>query len=70
MRIAICGFFHESNTFCRPYTTLADYERTRLYRGPEMVAPLNVTSANIVTSCSPVMLLSGGRSLAWCRTRW
>lgn len=47
MRIAIGGFFHESNTFCRPLTELADYERTRLYRGAEMVAPLRGTDTEI-----------------------
>lgn len=47
MRIAIGGFFHESNTFCRPYTTLADYERTRLYSGTEMLAPMRGTDTEI-----------------------
>ena len=47
MRIAIGGFFHESNTFCRPLTTLADYERTRLYDGDEMIAPLRNTDTEI-----------------------
>lgn len=47
MRIAIGGFFHESNTFCRPFTTLADYERTRLYAGAEMLAPLRGTDTEI-----------------------
>ena len=47
MRIAIGGFFHESNTFCRPCTTLADYERTRLYAGAEMMAPLRGTDTEI-----------------------
>lgn len=47
MRIAIGGFFHESNTFCRPFTELADYERTRLYRGAEMIAPLKGTDTEI-----------------------
>ncbi len=47
MRIAIGGFFHESNTFCRPYTTLADYERTRLYAGEEMTEPLRGTDTEI-----------------------
>src|SRR5687768_12162935 len=47
MRIAIGGFFHESNTFCRPLTTLADYERTRLYSGAEMLAPLEGTDTEI-----------------------
>jgi len=47
MRIAIGGFFHESNTFCRPFTELADYERTRLYRGAEMIAPLRGTDTEI-----------------------
>ncbi|MBM3460247.1 MAG: M81 family metallopeptidase, partial [Armatimonadetes bacterium] len=47
MRIGIGGLFHESNTFCRPLTTLADYERTRLYSGAEMVAPLRNTDTEI-----------------------
>jgi len=47
MRIAIGGFFHESNTFCRPFTELADYERTRLYRGDEMLVPLRGTDTEI-----------------------
>lgn len=47
MRIAIGGFFHESNTFCRPLTELADYERTRLYQGAEMLAPLRGTDTEI-----------------------
>lgn len=47
MRIAIGGFFHESNTFCQPLTTLADYESTRLYRGEEMLAPLRGTDTEI-----------------------
>lgn len=47
MRIAIGGFFHESNTFCQPLTELADYERTRLYRGAEMLAPLRGTDTEI-----------------------
>ncbi|MCC2668097.1 MAG: MlrC domain protein [Armatimonadetes bacterium] len=47
MRIAIGGFFHESNTFCRPFTELADYERTRLYRGAEMLPPLRGTDTEI-----------------------
>src|SRR4051812_15134465 len=47
MRIAIGGFFHESNTFCRPYTELADYERTRPYRGEEMLSPLRGTDTEI-----------------------
>lgn len=47
MRIAIGGFFHESNTFCRPFTTLADYERTRLYAGGEMIPPLQGTDTEI-----------------------
>lgn len=47
MRIAIGGFFHESNTFCRPFTELADYERTRLYCGEEMLAPLRGTDTEI-----------------------
>lgn len=47
MRIALGGFFHESNTFCRPYTELADYERTRLYRGEEMLTPLRGTDTEI-----------------------
>jgi microcystin degradation protein MlrC len=47
MRIAIGGFFHESNTFCRPLTTLADYERTRLYDGAEMIPPLQGTDTEI-----------------------
>ncbi|MGV3722095.1 MAG: M81 family metallopeptidase [Actinomycetota bacterium] len=47
MRIAIGGFFHESNTFCRPLTELADYERTRLYRGDAMLAPLRGTDTEI-----------------------
>ena len=33
MRIAIGGFFHESNTFVAGRTTLADYEAARLYTG-------------------------------------
>lgn len=47
MRIAIGGFFHESNTFCQPLTELDDYERTRLYRGAEMLAPLRGTDTEI-----------------------
>jgi len=47
MRIAIGGFFHESNTFCRPLTTLADYESTRLYAGAEMLAPLRHTDTEV-----------------------
>jgi microcystin degradation protein MlrC len=47
MRIAIGGFFHESNTFCSSRTTLADYERTRLYAGPAMNAPLRGTDTEI-----------------------
>jgi microcystin degradation protein MlrC len=47
MRIAIGGFFHESNTFCRPLTTLAEYERTRLYAGAEMLEPLRGTDTEI-----------------------
>ncbi len=47
MRIGIGGFFHESNTFVRPYTTLADYERTRLYDGPEMLGPMRGTDTEI-----------------------
>ncbi|MFN3649579.1 MAG: M81 family metallopeptidase [Armatimonadota bacterium] len=47
MRIAIGGFFHESNTFCRPLTTLADYERTRLYTRGEMLAPLAGTDTEV-----------------------
>lgn len=47
MRIAIAGLFHESNTFCRPPTTLADYERDRLYVGEAMLAPLRGTQTEI-----------------------
>ncbi len=47
MRIGIGGFFHESNTFCRPLTTLQDYARTRLYSGEEMVAPMRGTDTEI-----------------------
>ncbi len=47
MRIAIGGFFHESNTFCRPLTTLADYERTGLYRGAKMIAPRRNTDTEV-----------------------
>lgn len=47
MRIAIGGFFHESNTFCRPFTTLEDYARTRLYAGAEMIPPLRNTDTEI-----------------------
>ena len=47
MRIGIGGFFHESNTFVRPYTTLADYERTRLYSGAEMLGPMRGTDTEI-----------------------
>lgn len=47
MRIALGGLFHESNTFCRPLTTLADYERTRLYLREEMLAPLRGTDTEV-----------------------
>ena len=47
MRIAIGGIFHESNTFVARPTTLADYERGRLYRGQEMLGPLANTDTEI-----------------------
>ena len=47
MRVAIGGFFHESNTFVRRPMTLADYEATRLYTGEEMLAPLRGTDTEI-----------------------
>ncbi|MBI3911342.1 MAG: M81 family metallopeptidase [Armatimonadetes bacterium] len=47
MRIAIGGFFHESNSFCQAPTTLADYERARLYAGAEMLPPLRGTDTEI-----------------------
>src|SRR4028118_1522815 len=47
MRLAIGAFFHESNTFCRPQTTMADYERTRVYAGAEMLEPLRGTDTEI-----------------------
>src|SRR5437899_7917392 len=46
-RIAIAGLFHESNTFVRRKTTLADYEAARLYTGDEMIAPLEGTDTEI-----------------------
>jgi microcystin degradation protein MlrC len=47
LRIGIGGFFHESNTFVRPYTTLADYERTRLYARADMLDPMRDTDTEI-----------------------
>ncbi len=47
MRIAIAGFFHESNTFVPRPTTLADYESSRLYTGVEMLGPLRGTDTEV-----------------------
>lgn len=47
MRIAIGGFFHESNTFVARRTTVEDYASTRLYAGEEMVGALRGTDTEV-----------------------
>src|SRR5437773_9703791 len=47
MRIAIGGFFHESNTFVARRTTVEDYASTRLYAGEEMVEALRGTDTEV-----------------------
>ncbi len=47
MRVALAGFFHESNTFNPARTGLADYQAGRLLRGEAIVAALADTDSEI-----------------------
>lgn len=47
VRVALAGFFHESNTFCPNVTTIEDYRAARLLRGDEIVASLAGTDSEM-----------------------
>ena len=47
MRVALAGFYHESNTFCPARTGLAEYQAGRLLRGKAIIAALGGTDSEM-----------------------